>query len=131
MRKNFRFSSSKLGFVCRELGLSGKLDNSGHDLWVRCMDAIDGIGDPKDGKRAQDEMARCCRQDVRTTTELCIRLLPYINHPPYGAITGQDTACTNCGSSDLRKGGAGLYVHGLLLALPVRRVWPVEPRYQA
>ena len=43
---------------------------------------------------------------VKITEALYGRLLPWSpNHPSYGAITGQDCVCTNCGSSDLRKEG--------------------------
>ncbi len=78
VKKNFKFASGKLAFVTEALGLSGKLTNSGHSLWRACMDAVDGIGDLAVGKRAQAEMARYCKQDVRTTTELFLLLRPYL-----------------------------------------------------
>jgi uncharacterized protein YprB with RNaseH-like and TPR domain len=37
VRKHFRFTSNKLAHVTVQLGLSGKLSHTGHDLWVRCM----------------------------------------------------------------------------------------------
>ena len=107
VRKNFKFTSGKLAFVTEALGLSGKLDNSGHAMWKQCMDAVDGVGDPAVGRRAQNEMKRYCMADVRTTTELHLLLRPYLGGQfSYGAFADEtETVCPGCGGSRLVRRG--------------------------
>ena len=53
-------------------------------------------------------VARYCKQDVRTTTELYDRLLPWIsNHPHMGLYgdTVEQHVCQNCGSANVQKRG--------------------------
>lgn len=98
IRKRFKFTSSKLAHVTAELGLSGKLSHTGHDLWLKCM-----AGDDK----AWNLMRRYCKQDVVTTEELYEKLLPWIDtHPHVGLIdgTGPET-CNRCGSDHLQRRG--------------------------
>jgi hypothetical protein len=98
VKKLYRFPSNKLAYVTDRLGLSGKMSNSGHSLWVRCM-----AGDPK----AWAEMKRYGCQDVRVTEELFIRIRAYIPGLPLASLYGVDgdpTECT-CGSTHFQRRG--------------------------
>lgn len=98
VKKQFRFSSNKLDHVTAQLGLTGKLSHSGHDLWVRCM-----AGDEK----AWALMRRYNKRDVVTTEELYDRLLPWITaHPHVGLYRGDtEDTCPKCGSTRLERRG--------------------------
>lgn len=92
VRKNFNFTSNKLVYVTEQLGLSGKMPNSGHELWIKCL-----AGDPK----AWAEMKRYNIQDVRVLEELYEKVRPWINnHPHHGLYTGEPDVCPNCGAEE-------------------------------
>lgn len=97
VRSNFKFASNKLAFVSKALGLEGKVEHSGHDLWVKCMN-----GD----RKAWKLMMKYNVQDVVLLEEMYEKLKPWIWNGPnaqlYGA--GEDT-CPGCGSGDLRREG--------------------------
>jgi hypothetical protein len=96
VKKNFRFPSNKLQYVSTALGLKGKVQHSGHELWVRCM-----AGDEK----AWATMRRYNVQDVRLTEQLYDVLKPWIhNHPSVALDLGVD-GCNRCGSQNLQKRG--------------------------
>lgn len=100
MRGNFGFASNKLAYISDRLGTSGKMKNSGHDLWIRCL-----AGDPK----AWAEMRRYNVQDVKVLEEVYEKVRPWIrNHPHFGLYTGDPDACPNCGSLDLIRQGYAL-----------------------
>jgi len=97
VKSRFRFQSNKLDHVTRQLGLAGKVQHTGHDLWVRCM-----AGDPK----AWALMKRYNQGDVRLTQDLYERLLPWIkSHPHVGLFTGEEHACSRCGGTNLQRRG--------------------------
>lgn len=98
VKRNFRFLSNKLQHVSTELGLEGKVQHTGHDLWVRCM-----AGDEK----AWGLMRRYNKQDTVLTEELYDRLLPWINsHPHSGLFVDDDNPrCARCGSERLQRRG--------------------------
>jgi len=91
-RSRFRFASNKLDHVAQQLGLGGKVKNSGHDLWVRCM-----AGEAK----AWNEMRRYNKGDVVLTEQVYDRLLPWISGHPHAALYGSPPeGCPSCGSVD-------------------------------
>ncbi|MGW0930668.1 ribonuclease H-like domain-containing protein [Streptomyces sp. NPDC002644] len=94
VKKNFRFPSNKLDYVTKALGLDHKVQNSGHQLWVRCM-----AGD----FQAWEEMKAYNMQDVVITEQLYDRLLPWISgHPSVGLYEeGGERQCANCGSENV------------------------------
>lgn len=98
VKKQFRFPSNKLDYVTKALGLDHKFQNSGHQLWAKCM-----AGD----YQAWEEMKKYNIQDVVITEQLYDRLLPWIpSHPNPGLYDGtEEDCCPNCGSTDLRKEG--------------------------
>jgi DNA polymerase elongation subunit (family B) len=96
VKRNFRFPSNKLQYVSTALGLKGKVQHSGHDLWVRCM-----AGDEK----AWATMRRYNRGDVVLTEQLYERLLPWIHNHPSVALGHGVEGCNRCGSENLQKRG--------------------------
>lgn len=91
-RKQFRFVSNKLQNVSTELGLAGKVQHSGFDLWLRCM-----AGDAD----AWAEMQAYNEQDVHLLVDLYHRLLPWIGneHPNRNLYDGLE-GCPKCGADD-------------------------------
>ncbi len=97
VKRNFRFQSNKLQHVSTQLGLSGKVQHEGHELWVKCM-----AGDAA----AWSRMRRYNKGDVVLTEQLYDRLVPWIsNHPHRGLYVEEDFVCSNCGSDDLERRG--------------------------
>ena len=107
VRKHFRFDSNKLDFVCEKLGLGGKLEHPGWKLWEGWL---------KGEKKSINLMRKYCVQDVRITTALYNKVLPWIDSHT-GVIFYDDNTpptCTNCGSTNLVNNGyrsnlAGVY----------------------
>lgn len=108
VKSRFKFMSNKLAHVSTQLGLEGKLEHSGHELWVQCLQ-----GDEK----AWATMRKYNMQDVRLTEQLYDRLRPWVKSHPHLALLGlsergegeglehvQD-ACARCASVNLEKRG--------------------------
>jgi len=72
VKKHFRISSNKLDYVCKFVGLEGKINTGGIDLWDKCE-----LGDEK----ALKKMSKYCDNDVRILEKLFLKLLPYIKLP--------------------------------------------------
>lgn len=97
VKRVFRFPSNKLDYVSRALGLEGKVQHSGHELWIRCL-----AGD----EDAWAEMYEYQKQDVDLLIELYYRLLPWLkNHPNVGLWNDEEELCVACGSPNLQKRG--------------------------
>lgn len=73
VKSKFRFTSSKLDYICQQLKLGGKTKHQGHELWLSCME-----DDPK----AWQTMSRYNVQDVRLLQRLFHRLTPWIKTHP-------------------------------------------------
>ena len=85
---------NRLAFVGPFLGLQGKLEHEGFALWRKVMD-----GDAK----AQKKMERYCKQDVKLTERLYLKLRPYMkNHPHLG---NNKQECGACGSNNTHSRG--------------------------
>lgn len=98
-RRNFMFTSNKLGDLGKYLGLGEKIDTGGFELWKQCMGG---------SKRAWRKMIKYCKQDIVLTEKVYKKLLPYIeNHPNLGVYSGaeSDECCPKCGSSRVVKQG--------------------------
>lgn len=97
VRKQFRFASNKLEHVAQQLGLGGKAETGGFELWRDCL-----AGD----ERAWNRMRKYNMRDVRLTEKVYLSVLPWIgSHPNIGLWTGQERACPNCGSENVQKRG--------------------------
>lgn len=99
VKKQFKFPSNKLDYVCRELGVGEKLSHEGFKLWVKCAQ-----GDLEAWTKMRDYNI----QDVLILEKLYERLLPWVsNHPNanlYSASNGQPI-CTTCGGDKLQRRG--------------------------
>lgn len=69
VKKHFRISSNKLDYVCKFLGLKGKIQAGGVELWDKCESGDD---------KALDKMSKYCANDVKILEKLFIKLKPYI-----------------------------------------------------
>lgn len=100
VKRQFRFPSNKLQYVSTKLGLPGKVQHSGHDLWVKCL-----AGDDK----AWSLMRKYNKQDVVLTEALYDRLHPWITGLPNLSLfvdEGADSlSCPACGGSQVQRRG--------------------------
>lgn len=104
VRRKFRFASSKLDDVLRELGLAGKRAHGGISMWYSCM-----MGD----KDAWAEMLEYNCQDVTELEEAYQRILPWISNHPNRSVHDRKQCCPNCGSDSLQSRGTRAYRIGL------------------
>ncbi len=88
-KKKFRFASNKLEHIAQQLGIELKLQTSGHQLWIKCME-----NDPAGWR----EMTKYNKQDIVVTEDLYNRFLPWIDqHPNHQLYTDIDS-CPRCGA---------------------------------
>lgn len=96
VRSKFRFSSSKMDDVLKELGYGGKTNHRGLSLWLECMQGK---------KDAWAEMEEYNVNDVTELENLYYRVLPWItNHPSHSTFSGTK-CCPNCGGDKFHKRG--------------------------
>jgi hypothetical protein len=96
VKKQFEFPFNALAYVSKALGLEGKAETGGHELWISCMAG---------SKKAWNKMKEYNIQDVVLLEPMYQMLLPWIpGHPSYGAMTGEDV-CPACGSDQLVREG--------------------------
>lgn len=99
VRRNFRFPSNKLDYVCQVLLGEGKTSHSGMQLWIDCLN-----GD----KAAQAVMEEYNIQDVVILERLYGELQGWIKGHPNRALWIEDQSnpiCPNCGSTHVVKKG--------------------------
>ena len=86
-RSEFKFTSNKLEYISKKLGVAEKMDAGGFDLWLGCEDGI---------KSSWDKMQKYCDQDVRSLEDVYLKQRPYVrNHPNLNVIT-ENEACPKC-----------------------------------
>ena len=98
VRKQFRFESNKLDYVCQRLGLGGKVQHKGMSLWYGCME----------GKESDwNTMERYNKRDVRILEKLYKYVLPWITGHPNAGLYKPTTrpTCSTCGSTNVVKKG--------------------------
>jgi hypothetical protein len=98
VRSRFRKYSNKLDEVAKWLGVGGKVQHKGLQLWRECMD-----GDEK----AWKTMQRYNVMDVRLLERVYNALKPWIKAHPNHALYTDDTrpCCPQCGSRRLERRG--------------------------
>ena len=102
VKRQFRWASNKLDFVCQQLGLGAKVHHKGMDLWNEVEQ-----GCPK----AQKTMERYNRMDVVLLEKLYKRILPWIKNHPTVSLLGERTespeshVCPSCGGHHLQHRG--------------------------
>lgn len=96
VKRKFRFTSTKLEYVSKALGLKGKVQHEGFELWVKCL-----AGDAAAWKR----MEKYNRQDVMLLEELYAILLPWIPNHPTRTLYEGGSHCPSCGGRNMVKRG--------------------------
>jgi uncharacterized protein YprB with RNaseH-like and TPR domain len=74
VRRMFNFPSYKLDYVCPRLGLGGKAQHSGWDMWKACMDKLHEGHD-----KAWTTIERYNRQDVVLLERLYSKVSPWFS----------------------------------------------------
>lgn len=87
--KRFRKPSSKLDYICKELGLGSKTHHKGHELWLGCMN-----GDAASWRT----MERYNRNDVVLLEKLYDRLIAWRKPGVNRSVEAGHLCCPNCGS---------------------------------
>lgn len=72
-KREFGLTSNKLDYVCRFLGMEGKVETGGQKLWNECM-----LGDEK----ALKKMSHYCDNDIKILEQVYLKLEPYIRNNP-------------------------------------------------
>lgn len=90
--------NNRLNTLSKFMTTEEKLENGGWDLWVKVMQR---------DKKAQELMAKYCKQDVVTLNAVFKKLLPLIsNIPNYNLYRSHDNpCCSSCGSTRVQKKG--------------------------
>lgn len=97
VKQRFKFPSNKLQYVSTALGLPGKVDTGGFELWTGVM-----RGDEK----AWAKMEKYNKQDVVLTEKLYDRIFPWIpNHPNLYLYDDKEIGCPACASVHLTRRG--------------------------
>ena len=97
VKKRFRFLSNRLDYVAKYLGLEGKLDTGGFQLWA---DVVNGVPE------AQEKMLDYNIQDVVLLEEVYQALFPWIpNLPQAGHFHAGGHVCPACGSDNVQRRG--------------------------
>lgn len=95
LRQHFTLPANSLAAACQYFNLKNqKLDNSGFELWRRCMEGH---------VEAFDEMETYNIGDILALEELYLKILPWIKDHPNLALYYKDAKprCVKCGSEDL------------------------------
>ena len=97
----FDFGGNSLKYLATVLGCTPKSEHNefpGFEMWLECL---------KGNHKAWLEMKRYNLQDIRTTEEVYLKMLPYIrNHPNHGVFAeGDAVMCPKCGSTDSHRRG--------------------------
>jgi hypothetical protein len=95
LKKSFMLTSNKLDDACQALGLRGKVEHTGFQLWLDCM-----AGDPD----ALELMREYNRVDVEILEELYLKLRPWISSHPHVHNTAEGE-CPVCGSDNIHGHG--------------------------
>lgn len=95
VKRRFALFHARMDSVASLLGLEGKTDTGGMQLWIDVM---------KGDKKAQKKMEKYNRQDIKVLEDIYEKLKGWIvNHPTGDDIV--DGECPNCGSDSLQKRG--------------------------
>lgn len=92
VRRVFHYPSNRMDYVCKRLGIPGKIKHGGFGLWPACL-----AGDEK----AWRMMKRYNKHDVMMTQDLYEKLLPWLVNSPNAAIYAEPgtDACPKCGET--------------------------------
>lgn len=90
-RRLFEFNSNRLDYVAQRLGVGGKMETGGFDLWKRVV-----AGD----REALDKMVSYCERDVLILEAVWQKMMPYV--PAKSRLNKERGECPECGNQDQR-----------------------------
>lgn len=94
-KRYFKFANNTLDNLGEELGVGGKTKVKHSDIWQDCF----LLGDKKSWKL----MNIYCKNDVRITTEIYLKMRSFMHsHPSLSRISGDWDSCPRCGSYSFR-----------------------------
>jgi DNA polymerase elongation subunit (family B) len=106
-KANYSAYDNKLDTIADTFGCELKMENGGWDLWMSMYNR---------DKKAMKLMSEYCKQDVRVTEQVFIKMLPVMKGlPNYNLFTDDNKrVCPSCGSSklhikDTRRLNGGLF----------------------
>ncbi|SRR6266498_794693 len=106
--KQFRFPSNKLQFVAEVLGLQGKEEHEGFNLWAKCLDETH-----PDHLNALARMESYNKRDVELLEECYEILLPWLPFVPNRHLYEMGRGCPACGANAEFVVDAGYYYTSL------------------
>jgi uncharacterized protein YprB with RNaseH-like and TPR domain len=94
VKKNFAFTSNRLDAIGKALGLGGKAETGGFELWTGCMN-----GD----KESYEKMVEYNIRDITLLEDVYLALRPWMHNHPNVAVYNDEEApeCPKCGSQHL------------------------------
>ena len=95
-RKEFAFTSNKLGDVAKFLGVGEKVDTGGFQLWKDCLNGI---------MSAWATMVKYNKKDILLLEKVYLALRPYILLHPNLALQSSTPCCPKCGSDKIHYRG--------------------------
>lgn len=97
-KTRFGFTSNKLAYIAKFLGVGEKINTGGFELWSRCLD-----GNPK----AWHDMVKYNIRDIVILEDVYLKLRPWTTaHPNYALYVDDiNPRCTVCGSDKLKCNG--------------------------
>lgn len=95
-RKKFRFTSNKMDYVAKQLGLGGKLKHRGHEMWLDCMSRK---------REAFDEMLEYNEADVVLLEQIYHKFVPWVSSGANRSIFESSIVCPRCASTEFTKRG--------------------------
>lgn len=98
-RAAFNFNSNKLDYIAKFLGLNGKMETGGFELWKDII--LDN------NKKALRKMVDYCKKDVTLLEEVYEELYSYIKHKTHIAVQmgGKKSDCPECTSTKVQSRG--------------------------
>jgi hypothetical protein len=96
----FKFSSNKLEFVSRMLGLEGKVEHEGFPLWDKLMNEVRRNGKKPFSEEVEADakvrMEVYNKRDVFLLDEVYEALLPWIPNHPHRHLYQENRGCPTC-----------------------------------
>jgi uncharacterized protein len=93
VKSRFRFQSNKLAHVSKQLGLGGKIEHEGFNLWIKCLN---------DDPDAWSRMREYNIWDTILLEDLYKKLRPWIaQHPSFASYASEDI-CPKCSSENIQ-----------------------------
>lgn len=93
VKSAFNFQSNRLDYIAKFVGVAGKIETGGFDLWVQCM---------KGDRKALKKMVEYCQNDCVVLEDVYHALQSYIKPNTHqGVLSGGGKCdCVNCASEN-------------------------------